>query len=163
MDAMESLGSLGSVVNDGAISAEKLAEVLLNPDNREMIRDIKRTAQLKIEEFNSQIANHRSKIEKGLMRLQAAQTDIDNPRLIEQRLESYKRELTKARETVVRCERQIEILTAQLPNEARTARVEAIKEGLQKEQEAIDSLIQIKGIWRRLHDMIEKAQELGRE
>ena len=146
------------------ISAENLVSVLLSPnsEHRDMVNQIKRNNNLKLDEYNKRIAKHKQNVEKAKSKLVAAQTDKKNPRILQDSIDRYKRDLEEAKKIVETCQRQIEILEAQLPTEVRESRVQSIQEEIKREEKIVTDLISAKGTFVQIKNLIEKAEELKR-
>ena len=142
------------------ITVEKIANLLLNPENRDKMRETKNRACVEIEEATKQIAFQRKKIDDGVMRLAAAKTDKENPKHIESYIKSFKERLERAKKEIAECQKNIEILQARLPSEARAAKVESIEQELKQYESNVNALISQKGEWTRLRDLISQAEEL---
>lgn len=166
MDALRTQNVSDNTNNTGnlakGLDIEKLAVVLLKPENRDKVKELKRETNIRIEEINTSLSSHRRRIENAEAELIAAKTDLQSPRLILEQIAMHKRALQQARQIIERAERSIELLEAKLPEDTREEKVKCLESTIANEEKTIESLSSAKSFYGRIKKIVEEAEELRR-
>lgn len=135
----------------------KFVGLLLKPENRDKVKELRQETKTKIEQLNFSISTHQKRLDSLQLELASAKTDLQSPRLILAEIESYQRSLAQAKELIERCQSKIESLQAKLPVDIRQQTVDKLQADLSSEASTIESLSQAKSFYTKIKNWIDEA------